>query len=262
MSRKHLGGQPSSPDDGIVEAEFVEIHDWKSPPPPPTPPRPPPKAKPQQSGCLTFAIGVGSTLALVLIVANWASQPGNHLFNNAAAGSPTAAQTQLLPVVELLRQNDPRACEHPEAAMFIRSQILPKENSEYSGFTDEEFERVRDLARTDLTEVTASNIRKDVHEIACEANLRYGNGDTGAAPIKFKIRPSASPTGPAIYFFEISLEQRFFLSAAVLSAPEQIVKSDRPAPEIERVAPKDPVAVSEDELPTNEVSDEAAFAPH
>jgi hypothetical protein len=262
MSNKRLGGPPHSRRDDIEDAEFIEVENWK-----PSSPPPPSTWSKFASGCQTAILIVSAVFFLLILVAIYSVR---QMHDDAPANVEGAVADQersdLPSVTELLQQNDPRACGHPETVAVIRSEVLPSRDADHPDFSDEEFARVLELARTDLTEVTASDIRSDLHEIKCEANLRYGDGEHEVTAISFKIRPSVDPGGPAVYYFSIAGGNSWWLTKAILSGPETIVKSEWPLPT--PPPPKDPVAApSPENTPTGDEataapSDEAAFAPH
>ena len=181
--------------------------------------------------------------------------------NAAPTGADRPADGGLPSVSELLANNDPRACEHPETVAFIRSRVLPQPEDTSDGLSGAEFQRALQLARTDLTEVSAAQIKPDVHEITCEANLRYGDGERDAMPIAFKMRASADPNGPAIYYFQPGYADRLIAAALIMKGPIDQVKSERPAlsPQ-DQDPPPDPVATP-DPVGADAGSDAAAFAP-
>jgi hypothetical protein len=232
MSNRRLGGPPQRRDEHIQDAEFVEVEDWKA--------VPHPQAQPNTKLTLEHrwhATSFWWKLVIVFLPLLLVLRCVGSLVNVEDASSPeeeqlrTGEQLQAngspMPTVDdLLAANDPQVCGHPDTIAFIRNRVLPTANSTAYGLSDEEFERAISLVHLDLTEITAMDIRSDVHEIACDGNLRNeGGGDANVTPISFRIRPSADPSGPPIYYLAASAVG----SWPIYDKVEQ-VKAERPEP--------------------------------
>jgi hypothetical protein len=263
MSHRQLGGPPPRRDEDIQDAEFVEVEDWQATLASPQPAAPPPS---RLRGCLSYGL-MSLAVVLLLFIAMCVANPppeftatdGNveALTDEAATSDPAGEELPALP--ELVQSDDARACGHPDTVATIRERILPTNGNE-----DARTARILELAQVELTEVTASNIRPDVHELTCDANLRYGDGPADAQPITFKIRAAADPAKPPVFYIDMPLWDFAALAAAITDRPRAIVDAERAeqAPPPAETEPSDPVSPPENDGAAVPPSDEDQFAPH
>lgn len=201
-------------------------------------------------GLLAYVGGTSST-----VTTNTVETTGVPL---TGTGTPVDQDTPSL--AELLASNDARACTHPVTVATLRAAILPSKDN-----ADETSARILSLVRFDLTEATATAIRSDVHEISCEANLRYGDNAGDFQQIEYKLRAAADPSKPPVIILGLDFVDRVMVADLILNRPREIVKSEQPAPPTPAdPAPSptaDPVATP-DNATNGTTSDDAASAPH
>lgn len=254
----------------IQDAEFVEIDERGHPTQMVTPAPPPPR----RYGCLKIAAICAAVIAalvaaLIILLATVGPPPSAPaMLNNNADEVEDAAANSLDRAADtvaegpsltaLLANNDPAACAHPVTVATIRKYLLPTDA--YGGLSDDETASALELAKVELDEVTSSNIRADVHEMSCEANLKYGEAETDKFPIAYKIRPSAEGGKPPIFY----IRAPELATVLIMGDPLREIKARRPSP-----AEADPGAVAKDPAGApqrdgqgNTVSDDALFAPH
>ncbi|MCD2316929.1 hypothetical protein LQ954_12285 [Sphingomonas sp. IC-11] len=260
MSNGQLGGPAPRRDDDIQDAEFVEIENWQAAPAPPAPPLS------GHRGCLSYGLKSFAAVLLLLIVMCVASPApeSTSTDGNVGAVSDENVASDLVAeevpsLAELVQRDDARACGHPDVAANIRERILPRNDD-----GDARRAQIQELARIDLTEVTASDIRSDVHELTCDANLRYGDGADDLTPITFKLRAAVDPAQPPVLYFDMPLWDLAALVAAITDRPRARVDAERaerapPPQESEPLSLIDPPAGDD---PGVAPSDEDRFAPH
>lgn len=260
MSNGQLGGPAPRRDDDIQDAEFVEIENWQAAPAPPAAPLS------GHRGCLSYGLKSFAAVLLLLIVMCVASPAPESTSTDGNVGALTdvpvtsdLAAEDVPSLAELVQEDDARACGHSDVIANIRARILPTNDN-----GDARSARIQELARIDLTEVTASDIRSDVHELTCDANLRYGDGADDLTPITFKLRAAADPAQPPILYFDMPLWDLAALVAAITDGPRAIVDAERAelAPPPQQIEPPSPVSPAEDNGAAVFPSDEDQFAPH
>lgn len=289
MTLRRIEGPSGPPSDDIVDAEFTDVGEIGPAAAQPSARPAAPKQRPKQQEQLNTAqkiglavIGLILSILVLICIADNTSSSGNQGTSLAtdnssadAGANATDADDQdatsapdVPPIATLLAQNDPRACDHPETVQFIREQVLPQDGSD-DGLSDQEFQEAVARVRTDLTEVTAGDIRRDVHEISCDANLTYGPRDGDKFAISYTIRPSANPDGPAVYYLGISKFQLMLMRGALMARAVQEIKAERsPAPSAATPATTSDSASAPDGDATpapaasSTPSDQDLYAPH
>jgi hypothetical protein len=268
MSNRQLGGPPQRRDDDIIDAEFVDVEDWKGPgalPPAAPPPR-------RRRGCWTYGM-TGLGLVLLLLIGMCVAFPPpadttaattatDVTANDSAEDTPSsdaAPSSDASSLADLVQNGDARACDHPDTVETIRSRILPT-----SGKEDAATLHLLELARVDLTEASASSIRPEVHEITCDANLRYGDRARDVEPITFRIRAAADSASPPIVYFDLTEAQVFWLPQRILARPREIVEAERAreAPPPQQAEALSPVGPTEDNVTAPAATADDQFAPH
>lgn len=206
-------------------------------------------------------------LVAVMVIAGPPPEAPAKLNNNADQVADDAADTldraaDAVPdgptLISLLEANDQKACSHPDTIATIRDYLLPKLRD--ADLTKDEFAQALSRARTDMTNITASGIRAEVHEVSCDANLQYGEVAQLAFPILFKIRPAADPTKPPVFYIKAPQDATFWIMAAPITS----VRSERPTPAEANpgAVTKDPTSAPQQDGQGNTVTDDALFAPH
>jgi hypothetical protein len=90
------------------------------------------------------------------------------------------------PVDELLRSGDPRVCADADAQK-LAAQLVGQQVP----FADyKQFEEAG--GRIPFTEISATDVNRDISEVTCSANLNVGEQKF---PLKFKVRPALDEGG-------------------------------------------------------------------
>lgn len=265
---KRLDGPPHLPSN-IQDAEFVDVDEQ-------------PKAQPQRPKTLSerwFSNSIASRLVFaftplfLVAMCMTGSPPEMQAVSENNADEVENAEANSLDVMAdteptgpalttLLENNDPAVCAHPDTVATIRNYLLPNNKNWLGGgdLSDDEFAEAIKQAKVELTEVSPSNIRADIHEISCDANLQYGENETQKFAIAYKIRPSAKEGMPPIYYIRAPELATVF----IMGGPEKAVRAQRPSPAEANPAAvaKDPTSAPQQDGEENTVTDDALFAPH
>ena len=253
--------------DHVEDAEFVDVDELERGIPPVRKKTPLHHILLGCAGIVTIIVGAVFVFGIIFAIVTGPGPAGSS--DNEVVqedSNPAVADTgQALPsLTELLAANDARICSHPDAVATIRARLLPIADSGSNGYglSEDEFARALELVRVKLTEVSASNIRADIHEISCEANLRYGDKDSDYFLITYKMRPSANPDDPPVMYVHTPAQLDILMMSVAVQGAVDTVKSERPKPAEADQPPKDPVAAPQADDQHNTVTDEDSFAPH